>query len=150
VPFAQALAAFDPHHGIASDIAGSWSPLFTSGWPLSREGLRLCFAPAHWHVAAAPFTTPTDGSEQSSHSAVRQSKRLKKESETLPIDLLKAGDIVRLKVGSMEMMVSSILDTDTIECTYFDGKRQLTALVPVADVEKMRVPRDPNLPPPSN
>jgi uncharacterized protein YodC (DUF2158 family) len=76
--------------------------------------------------------------------------QLTKGSEALPIDLLKEGDIVRLKVGSKEMIVSSVLDADTIECTYFDGERQFTASVPIADVEKMQVPRDPNLPPPPN
>lgn len=68
----------------------------------------------------------------------------------MAIGVLTTGDIVRLKVGSMEMIVYNVIDADTIECTYFDGKRQLIALVPVADVEKMQVPRDPTLPPPPN
>jgi uncharacterized protein YodC (DUF2158 family) len=75
---------------------------------------------------------------------------LNERERALAIGILTTGDIVRLKVGSMEMIVSSVIDADTIECTYFDGKRQLIALVPVADVEKMQVPRDPNLPPPPN
>jgi uncharacterized protein YodC (DUF2158 family) len=70
-----------------------------------------------------------------------------RESETLVmIDLLKAGDVVRLKVGSNEMLVSKVLDTETIECTHFDGVQQVTASVPVADVVKVGVPRDTNLP----
>ena len=68
----------------------------------------------------------------------------------MAISVLKPGDIVRLKVGSVEMIVSAMLDADTIECTYFDGERQFTASVPIADVEKMLVPRDANLPPPPN
>jgi uncharacterized protein YodC (DUF2158 family) len=71
-------------------------------------------------------------------------------SEPVASGVLTTGDIVRLKVGSMEMIVSSVIDADTIECTYFDGERQFTALVPIADVDKMQVPRDPNLPPPPN
>ena len=72
-----------------------------------------------------------------------------RESETLVmIDLLKAGDVVRLKIGSKEMLVSKVLDTETIECTHFDGVQQTTAAVPVADVVKVEVPRDPNLPRP--
>ena len=70
-----------------------------------------------------------------------------RESETLVmIDLLKAGDVVRLKIGSKEMLVSKVLDTETIECTHFDGVQQVTASVPVADVVKVGVPRDTNLP----
>lgn len=63
-------------------------------------------------------------------------------------DSLKPGDIVRLKIGSNEMIVSRVLDPDTIECTYFDGDQQITASVPAADVQKVGVPRDQNLPPP--
>ena len=68
----------------------------------------------------------------------------------MAIGILTTGDIVRLKVGSVEMIVSAMLDADTIECTYFDGERQFTASVPMADVEKIHAPRDPNLPPPPN
>ena len=68
----------------------------------------------------------------------------------MAIGILTTGDIVRLKVGSMEMIVSAMLDADTIECTYFDGEAAIHRLGAVADVEKMHVPRDPNLPPPPN
>jgi uncharacterized protein YodC (DUF2158 family) len=70
-----------------------------------------------------------------------------KEKERALADSLQAGDIVRLKIGSREMIVSKVLDAGTIECTYFDGEQQFTAAVPAADVEKVGVPRDPTLPP---
>ena len=71
-----------------------------------------------------------------------------KEKELLLADsILRAGDIVRLKIGSREMIVSKVLDADTIECTYFDGDRQFAVSIPTADVERVGVPRDPDLPP---
>lgn len=63
---------------------------------------------------------------------------------------LKPGDIVRLKVGSKDMIVSDVLDLDTIECTFFDGDRQFTTTVAAADVVKVHVPSEQNLPSPSN
>ena len=72
---------------------------------------------------------------------------LKEKERVLADSVLQAGDIVRLKIGSKEMIVSKVLDADTIECTYFDGEQQFTAAVPAADVEKVGVPRDPTLPP---
>ena len=66
----------------------------------------------------------------------------------MPAGTLKPGDIVRLKIGSKELIVSRVLDADTIECTFFDGDQQSTSVVPVGDVEKVEHPRDPNLPPP--
>lgn len=59
---------------------------------------------------------------------------------------VKPGDVVRLKSGSNEMMVSALLDEHTAECTYFDGDQTLTLSVPIADLQKVQVPRDPNLP----
>ena len=61
-------------------------------------------------------------------------------------DLIRAGDVVRLKTGSNEMMVSALLDKATAECTYFDGDQTLTVAVPVADLHKVQVPRNPDLP----
>ena len=61
---------------------------------------------------------------------------------------LKPGDIVRLKIGSKEMIVSNVLDGGTVECTYFDGEQQFAATIPAADVCKVEIPCDPTLPPP--
>lgn len=72
---------------------------------------------------------------------------LKEREVLVTIDVLEAGDVVRLKIGSQEMLVSKVLNTQTIECTYFDGIQQVTTTVPVADVVKVEAPRDPNLPP---
>jgi hypothetical protein len=44
---------------------------------------------------------------------------LNERERALAIGILTTGDIVRLKVGSMEMIVSSVIDADTLECTYF-------------------------------
>ena len=59
---------------------------------------------------------------------------------------VKPGDVVRLKAGSNEMMVSAILTDATAECTYFDGDQTLTISVPIADLQKVAVPRNPDLP----
>ena len=73
---------------------------------------------------------------------------LNEREQSLTDGILKPGDIVCLKVGGNEMIVSAVLDAGTIECTYFDGQQQFAAVVPAADVEKVAVPRDPNLPHP--
>jgi uncharacterized protein YodC (DUF2158 family) len=75
---------------------------------------------------------------------------LNEKERSLTTGILKPGDVVRLKVGSNEMIVSKVLDADTVECTYFDGQQQFTAAVPIADVHKVAIPRDPNLPPAPN
>jgi hypothetical protein len=45
------------------------------------------------------------------------------------IDLLQPGDVVRCKGGSHDMVVCKVLDTETLECTYFDGGQHVTAVV---------------------
>ena len=57
--------------------------------------------------------------------------------------ILKAGDIVRHRTISREMIVTNVLDADTIECTYLDGGQKFTRSVSVEEVEKVKVPRDP-------
>jgi uncharacterized protein YodC (DUF2158 family) len=73
---------------------------------------------------------------------------LKEREQRMPRDKLKAGDVVRLKIGSQEMIVSKVIDADTIECTHFDGIQHVRASVEAADVIKVAEPRDPNLPSP--
>ena len=73
---------------------------------------------------------------------------LNERERSLSEGVLKPGDIVRLKIGSKEMIVSRVIDADTVECTYFDGQQQFATTVQAADAQKVETPRDPNLPPP--
>jgi uncharacterized protein YodC (DUF2158 family) len=66
---------------------------------------------------------------------------LNEKEQSLTVGIIKPGDIVRLKAGSKEMIVSKVLDANTVECTYFDGEQQFTAATPVADVEKVAISR---------
>ena len=49
---------------------------------------------------------------------------------------------------SKEMIVSKVLQSDTIECTYFDGEQQFTSRMQAGDVIKLDVLRNNDLPVP--